>query len=434
MKDKIFGVANKLNHRIFGFDIGETMIDFLNGLSWSYIGIFGSSLIMFILSIIAGRFLGPVEYGKYNLILAMSNIVVIFIFFGLDATSVKYVAGSNSSEEKNQHISNSLIVIVITNIFFLSILLLTSSFLQRMLHIDKSIILFVLLFSFLASFKSILDSIIKALKDFRFQATLKIIESLIIILCFILLMFILRLSPSFKIYVLSMSAGALIIIICYLRRIKDRLVPWSATAFKQMVPYLKLSIPLSILGAISSNYDKLFVGRYMNARELGIYSAYLTASVIIFSQISAATFNVLFPLMNKIEDKHRVVKKINHLFKIAFVPGMIFIIAVSYVVMRLFGRGYGINWLYLFLTAIVSYLQILVVCYSSVVSSSNKLLSYNIRFYYLKPLFLAGLYVMVYVLNKFTIPYVLIILILSFIYDIFTVKYTFKFAEKSCLI
>ena len=105
-KIKLIRIAEILHLRIFGHEMGEEMRTFLGHLSWSFLGIFFSSAILFFGSVLIGRFLGPNEFGKYNLVLAISNVAIVFMFFGFDTTAVKFISSGSNEIEKKAIIKN----------------------------------------------------------------------------------------------------------------------------------------------------------------------------------------------------------------------------------------------------------------------------------------------------------------------------------------
>jgi len=422
---KVIQAFKRTYFRIFKTEISSTIEHLLRGLFWSYLGTFTAAGVMFAVSILAGRLLGPSEYGKYNLVIAVSNIIIIFILAGLEAATVKYVAGAREEKDKNKFLSNSIYIVTAANIVVLLATFLFRSKISSFFKIDLTIFLFALLFSLFSSYKSILDTIIKSLKRFKFQALMKSIESIIIITSFFIVVILLK-NNSYKAYLLSVAIGAVFVVIVYLISLKHQLVKWSPSSFLKTKKYLKLSLPISIFGAISANIDKIFVGVIMSPKDLGIYSAYILSSVVIFSQIIMATYNVLFPVMSQVEDKAQAIKKIDRLALVLFVPLVLLVSLTSLLVMALFGKDYQINWLFIFLVSIATFFQLVVVMYSAVVSSSRRLLSFNVFFCYAKPLYLALLYYLVIYFKKEDIPYIFLVLILSYLFDIAAVKITFK--------
>ena len=73
------------------------MKNFLGNLSWSFFGGIIAAGIMLSVNIAAGRILGPVEYGKYGLVIALSSILLIPMLLGLDVALTHFIAQSNEN-------------------------------------------------------------------------------------------------------------------------------------------------------------------------------------------------------------------------------------------------------------------------------------------------------------------------------------------------
>jgi O-antigen/teichoic acid export membrane protein len=85
-KKRFSEIAEMIHFRLFGHSIGDEMREFLHNLSWSFFGGIVAAAIMFATNVLAGRWLGPVEHGKYNLIVAISSFLVAFMILGLEVS------------------------------------------------------------------------------------------------------------------------------------------------------------------------------------------------------------------------------------------------------------------------------------------------------------------------------------------------------------
>jgi len=91
-KRKLMSIAEIIHLRIFGHEMSEEMRKFIGNLGISFFGGAISSVLLFSVSVLAGRFLGPVEYGKYALYVALFSFLAIFLSFELETTIVRIVA------------------------------------------------------------------------------------------------------------------------------------------------------------------------------------------------------------------------------------------------------------------------------------------------------------------------------------------------------
>ena len=109
LRKQITSLTNVLNRYFFGHDMGDGMRDFLSHLSWSIIGVFIGSMMLFIANVLIGKNLSPTEFGKYNLVTTLGGVLIALFFFGSDTTLVKYVSGIDYKEEQKKILSKALI-------------------------------------------------------------------------------------------------------------------------------------------------------------------------------------------------------------------------------------------------------------------------------------------------------------------------------------
>lgn len=371
VKNKIFEILEAVHLRVFGHEMSPTMRDFLGHLSWSFLGIFFNGLMLFGINVLAGRILGPVGYGKYNLVLIIVNILSIFILLGLDITSIKYISSSKKMEDKRQYLSNSFFIVLCSSFCVSIFFIFFASQLASLFHVDKNIFLLATIFAIIINLKSLLDSFIKSFNFFKFQSVAKIIEGIIILLFFLLFFFVLRLS-NYQYYIFSLIAGYLCLGIIYFVKISGQLVGWDKQKFKNIIKYSRATIVLTVIGIVMVSMDRVFVGKALGLEQLGIYSAYLVSTTGFVGQIILILDNVFSPTINQIEDKDVIIKKVDRLLILSLVPGTALMFLFSFAIMSAFGAKYQFNNLHVLIFSFAAFLQIITSLYRSIVSSIEK--------------------------------------------------------------
>ena len=214
MKNKLILLIEYIHLRIFKHPMSPEMRSFCGNLSWSFFtGIFVMPLLL-VITTLAGRFMGPVEYGKYSLLLVVNQFLVVFIFFGLDTTSVKNIAKAKSFADKKK------IIAATANFIFLilAVLAILSIFLYPLLcKFSKDYSLFAILtvyYTLIVSIKVMFDLFIRGMENFKKQAQGKILEIGVVLTVFILLFIILKKS-SFISFLFVVNAGAIAISLYY---------------------------------------------------------------------------------------------------------------------------------------------------------------------------------------------------------------------------
>ncbi len=418
-------LAEIIHLRIFGYGMSPMMRDFLGHLSWSFFGIFISSIFLFFGSVLIGRFLGPTEYGKYNLVLAISNIAMVIIFFGFDTTAVKFISESSDKEKQNRYMSNSLWAIVISGPTIIMLSFLLCGFISKIINTDSQLVLTAFLFAFVVAVKTLLDSFIKAFHKFKYQSFVKIIESLIFFST-VLYLFLSNEEHNYFYFLIPTLLASLVVIFLYGRILSGKLRKWNKAQFLHSKKYLKITLAVSFIGIFIGTMDRLFIAKYLGIRELGIYSAYLMSSTIIIGQLILALINVFFPMINKVKNKKAIISKVDKFMIVLFIPLITFVASLSFFVLKLFGSQYDINWFYILAVSLISFLQILTTFYGAITSSSVALFRLTSRIYYFKPIFIIILYLFAYAFSQFGLICVFFVMICSYVYDIWNTKFAFK--------
>lgn len=340
-QEKALALAGRMHLRIFGHEMGEEMRKFLENLSWSFFGGVSAAGILFIVNILAGRWLGPEEYGKYALVIAISSILVIPMTLGIDTAITYYVARSSSDFEKKENINSSLWVAgLFTAITSLLVFFLLSTA-SGLFHVEESVLIVGVVFSMFLSMRTMLDSIMRGFHFFKYQSIVRLVEAGIIFFAF--MFFVKEHGFVFVSYIIAMLAGYVFTNIAIVLKLKN-LFSLSFKHTKKIVFYGGYAILGSSFGVMVNSFDKILINKYIGAEQLGIYTAYSTASLLIVGQVMTLFINVFFPSLASIKDTGSILKKINKLALIFFVPTLAGLAAVISSVIILFGNKYALDW------------------------------------------------------------------------------------------
>ena len=303
IKTQIVILTEKIHYLLFRQKMSQEMKSFLGNLSWSLsIGLLIMPLMMLV-NTLAGRFMGPVEYGKYNLILIINQFLIIFIFFGLDTTAVKNIAKAQSFQARKR------ITSAISNYIYLALgvlILLTAIAYPILLRYASGYALIAVLVSIYAlvvSIKITFDLFIRGMENFKKQAQAKAVEISIIILAF-LVVFIVMKSHSFVSFVIVICAGAIGISTFYFLNLKQYLGQSNIREILKQPHEGKLFFLSALAGTIYLSSDRFAVTQYLGVRELGIYSAYYLASFTMISLLTQLFTNVFLPATARTRDKN----------------------------------------------------------------------------------------------------------------------------------
>ncbi len=346
IKDKLMKIAEWVHLKFFGHPMSDTMREFLGNLSWSFFGGIISGAILFIVNILAGRWLGPEMYGKYNLVVAIASSLVIFMTIGLDVSIIRFISISKSISEKIL-----LIRFVLKRVFVLILIMVIISLGAIILLRDSDINIFnsvyvsaVILAIFL-SLRMVTDSILRGLGLFLIQAKIRLVESMAVLVFFTAGFYFLY--NSFNQYVFATIGGyAIFSILTFLYIKKD--------FFADIGPGVQIKIKrntilkyglYAMIGSFASflfmGSDKILIGSFINQQSVGVYSAYFTVSIVPITLLQVIIINVFFPMISKSLNKQAIFKKINKLFLMSAVPMFGLLSVSSYIALLLFGDKYS---------------------------------------------------------------------------------------------
>ena len=369
MRKIIINILEKLHIKIFHHPMSGEMKIFIKNLSWSFLA--GMTAIPLIaITTLAGRFMGPTEYGKYSLLLIINQYITLFIFFGLDITSTKYIAKAQSDAEKK---------VIISTIFNFILVLLSSVFLMALLsypilsHFSPHYSLFMILtiyYTVVVTIKTILDLFIRGIEKFKIQTIGKIIEATTIAAIFILLFLFFK-KNNFISFLFVINTGAIAIAIYYFVYLFKYFGKGNREILKNQLSESKNYFISGLLGTLFITADRLIIGKYLGVEALGIYSAYYLASFTVISQINLLFANVFFPVTARLKDKS-FANKIDRLLSIGFLPLLLILGGIMYVMLIIFGKEYPMNYLYILEFSIISSLYFFQALYNTVIVDVEK--------------------------------------------------------------
>lgn len=370
LKSKFLAFVDFLHLKIFGHQIGDNMKTFLGHLSWSFSGGIITSIIMMVINILGGRLMGPNEYGKYNLLITLSQFIMIPILFGLDTSSIIAISNSKKNQEKKDNISSTLYFVLFSSLLLSVLYIVFFKYISNKFSIETTFLSITFIFAILTGLKTIFESFIKGLHLFRYQFYGRIIEIFTVCL-FFLLFFIFENKHNYFFYVLSLTTGIIILIIYYFKKTKHFLTDFNLEFLKKQISLGKFLLLGTILGICFNSIDKLIIAKYLSLTELGIYGAYFTVSVNLVGQLTQMFINVFLPSISNINDSF-FIKKIDRLYLLFFTPILIGIMGIVFLAITLFGDKYGINYGFIISFSLLSTLQIYLSINSNIIITISK--------------------------------------------------------------
>jgi O-antigen/teichoic acid export membrane protein len=370
LKDKIILHSESLHLRIFGHEMSPMMRDFLKHLSWSFLGGGIASAVMMIINIGAGRLMGPAGYGNYGLVLAISQVFMIPIILGLDVSSVRSISTAQNNREKEKNISSPFYFILFSSLVFILVFLAFHNFISKKFNINSTILLIAALYAVIVSLKSISDSFARALFLFKEQFFARILEVATIVVLFSLFFFFCD-KQNYIFYIFALLSGSLMFSLFLFRKYLKYLTHFDLQSLKIQLSYSSILLVGATFNAVYNILEKMIIAKYLSIYDLGIYMAYYTASFNMTAQITQMFLNVFFPSIAKMPAR-TIITKLEKLIRILFFPIFFIILSIIFIIIKLFGKDYGINITYLFGFSLLATLQIILSINYYIFASSTK--------------------------------------------------------------
>ncbi len=365
--EKAYGWIDIFCQKMFGHGITSNIREFIGQLSWSFFGGIFSSVILLLTNVLAGRWLGAVEYGKYSAVFALAQILIVFSLIGMDLSIVRKLA-NGSTITKSTDISASLGAVIIWILGCGGMFFLTKGYIETFFHVDVVFLSSAFTLGFLLSFRQLADSIIRGLHLFRIQAISRIIESVFIFCSFFFLVFYLQ-RTGFSTYLYALELGGAFLILIYLFFIRQYLTPFVFSDVSSLFVYGKMVFVAGLFGIIFGSLDKIAIAKYLDFSQLGIYSAYYTASFLLISQLGSLIDNVFFPTIARLKDNlDSIINKVDYLSLILFFPLLIGMSGIISIVLSLFGNQYPLKWQYVIGFSLLATLKMILIINTSLIT------------------------------------------------------------------
>lgn len=422
---KIYRLVGIVHLRLFGHEMGQEMRKFLENLSWSFFGGVIAAGIMFAINILAGRWLGPEEYGKYNLAFLMAQVFFIPMMLGMDVATARAVSIAKENKEKiSRIISGSVIVVLGSIAVTVPLLFFWLNRVSDFFSATSDIVFVAILLAIPIILKAFFDGTVRGLHLFRFQAMVRMIEGIAGMAIFLAVFFLLHNHLSL---VFSVAISAMLVSSMYVLRIREFFSAFDFGSVGELFRYAKFVIIGSIVALVLGYGDRYVVNRYLGIEELGVYSAYYTATILVVGQFIAMFANVFFPMIARIGEKREIMKKLDLLVLIGIIPAVAGIFMVGFLILKLFGSAYVVDPLTLFLFGTVAALQFFVSFYAGMVNAHDeRTYFWGLTFFAMRATVYIAYIVVLIAADLVTVSAILAGLVVNYVVDMLNLRYIIR--------
>lgn len=347
MKAKTLALIEKFHWLIFKKPISSEMKSFIANLGWVSMGTILAMVMLFLANLFAARWLGPDEYGRFSLVTAFSQLLILPMLVGLEHASTRYLA---SGGNKDLIASTSLFGFFAFSAISTLLYWLFEPQLINAFDLEASLFSYSILYAIVLAAQRLGEGLFKGFHEFKKLAMAKIFQSALIFLSFFLLIGVSR-DFSFRSYTIATIIGFLAYFVYSLFSLRKsfRLIKMSKEVFKKLITYGGIASIGGLAIFISLHANRFILNSYVGPAAVGLLAAYLSAANAITGQIRLVFSQVFFPTVAKISDITEIVSKLGRIATLAFLPLSLVNSALIAGIIFLFGSQYNLELGYVLL-------------------------------------------------------------------------------------
>ncbi|WP_143301719.1 oligosaccharide flippase family protein [Candidatus Entotheonella palauensis] len=334
-------------------DKHPSLTDFLRKLSYVGMGSAAASLLSFPFRIYIGRVLGPDAYGQFAVISSVAMFLCLPMRLGFGTAMVKYGASQGAVTTQSSILTTAVVCVGACSAAALVLYISFATALAELFAVSRQDLYLAMALAVFYVFYMLARDALRALHALRQFGLFEPVYVLIQIAAFGLLWAMGGpLSFQTLLYAMWIAYGATTLLI-YLYVLRPYLCgPLDRAWAKHLMSY---SLVTSIGGmsfTVFTYTDQLMLNTYMTAADVGIYYAYLTASVDVARWVFNMFNAVFFPTASKLQDKTQLYRQINRALPYLVVLGFLCVLASQWLILTLYGRDYPLDpwWMCLFAT------------------------------------------------------------------------------------
>lgn len=326
--------------RLFHEKVTIEVEKFIKNLSYMGIGTIIASVFSFAYNILAGRWLGPAEYGYFTLVQSVALFLYIPMMLGFHSALVKFNAEKIDFLRQRIIISTTFILVFLFTIVSLLIYLVFSEQLMNIFSISREIFYFALVFAVFYVFYTLMTETMRSLHRIRELSIFNLLFSLLVFFSFLTFVFVFK-DLSFKSPLISMLLAYGItggILLAFLRKYVRPEFSWQWA--HKLQSFSRYSLIAGISFVFYMNFSKIVINMYMPVSNVGIYWAYNYSFTAVLFLFIAIFVTVFFPVASMCLDKGMLFKRVNKIVFLLLIVGWPLALVSGYVILKLYGTAY----------------------------------------------------------------------------------------------
>ena len=365
--------------KIFGQKPGPHAMKFMKNLSFIFTGITLSKIFSVLFQIYSGRVLGVEEYGRFALIVSLSNFFWVPMVLGTSVALVKYLSEQKTEEDRRTVISSAMSIIAVLTIVSVLILYIISPWIANLAAVTVNYVFAGIVIAVFYTAWTVSQKIYQGLDKMKKISALNVVL-FAFMLVFIIIFFFYQTTAVIP--VTAMVTGYIVVSMFVLPELRKYFrLSINTMWIKTILKYGLFLVIGTTSFTINTNINKLFINIFMSTMDVGLYQAYSFSTMNIAAFLVSTFIIVFFPAASKYKKKEEIYRKINKLIKMSPVF-YILIFVLSNIILFLYGSEYTMIpiLLLLFIFASISDLVFYIHIWfsSSIGISGVKLTTYSV--------------------------------------------------------
>jgi O-antigen/teichoic acid export membrane protein len=326
--------------RVFHDEVSLDVEQFIKNLSFVGAGTILASAFSFPFNILAGRLLGPSEYGLFTLVQSVAMFMIIPMLLGFHTALVKYNAERIDLPRQRAIISTTYILVALFTAISVVVYVVFDDTIAGIFSISGQGYYLAILFAVLFVVYTLSTETLRSLHMIRSYSQLKPFFTAIMLFSFLAFFFVFKISsfisPLFSMLLAYavMAGVALMLLRNYLRPEFHK--EWARTLHR----YSIFTLMAGTSAILYLNVGKIIINMYMPVSNVGIYWAYNYSFTTIIVLVSSIFLTVFFPVASRSANKGMLFERVNKIAILYIVVGWPFVAVTGSILLRLYGKSY----------------------------------------------------------------------------------------------
>jgi O-antigen/teichoic acid export membrane protein len=335
----ILKILSFFYEKAFKQKMGDDVAILFKNLSYVGFATIIATIFSFSFNILSARVLGPEGYGQFALIQTIAFFLIVPMTFGIGTALTKYTSENENFQRQRTIISTAYILEFIFIISCITIYLIFSSQISKVISVSTTIfylsIIFATFYVFYILTTTTLTGLLK-MKEYGIFTALYNIVLLLVFLIFILINFI-----SVKSMIISLCfAYGLIggIIVGFIR--KYLFPKFDKDWGRHLTKYGGYATIGGTSSAIYSHVAKIFINKYMTIAYVGLYYAYNYSMTMALTFPLQIIVTVFLPFASKSRNKDIIFKRITKILPLFLLISFPVLIISGFIILFFYGNKY----------------------------------------------------------------------------------------------